>query len=480
MASQAPPISPREAATNPEAAWPGGEEEEEEAEAALHEQGPGQEEGPGQQAEGQLGGEPRAEGAAGVPEPVLNAAISSNAPSSRPDLPGHGSVRLLTLPRGAVMPPVPQCAAGTPRGHLCDRERLQRHGCRMHTRDVMSIVIPKRFCCPFPLAINPYTGRVAGQMWGWIDKENQAPTESARERARRSCIDLACSFTWPDAERDVLFEGVKWMFLFFRFDDQLEEGAVKGDPEAVRRGVDELVGILQGAGQPSDSTLSQALARTWEHTQQGRPRDWLDQFSRHYCELLLSYTDQSRYEYVPGRRDQLGMADWEDWREISFGMDWCYDFMEPALGSFLPHEVRQLPSMLRLRRSASLHMGMLNDVFSTPRESFQDRQFNSIAIIQRDGRCTPQEAVEVVSRILAERVDQFHAAREDLLRDLAKIPSSSADRAATEAFMDNVAEMIRGNHDWHYLVMRYETDDVASRDGAFRYPDDLGHPPSTP
>ncbi|MFE9539464.1 hypothetical protein [Streptomyces sp. NPDC006691] len=340
----------------------------------------------------------------------------------------------------------------------------------------MSIVIPNSFCCPFPLAINPYTGRVARQLWKWVEEANLAPTASARERARRSSIDLACSFTWPDVDQDTLLEGMKWMFLFFRFDDQLEEGAVQGDPEAVRCGVDELVAILRGRGQPGTSSLSMALARVWEHTRRGRPRDWLYQFSRHYCELLLSYTDQSRYEYVAGRREQLGMTDWEDWRELSFGMDWCYDFMEPSLGTFLPPGIRRLPSMLRLRRAASLHMGMLNDVFSVPRERYQARGFNSIAIIERDQGCTTQQAVEAVSLILAERVVQFRAARRDLMRDLADSPADSTVRAATEAFVENVARMVRGNHDWHYLVMRYETDDVAGPGGAYRYPDDLGRP----
>ncbi|MCB5163940.1 sesquiterpene cyclase [Streptomyces bambusae] len=345
----------------------------------------------------------------------------------------------------------------------------------------MSIVIPDGFCCPFPLEINPYTGRVAGRMWRWIEREGLAPTAAARERARRSGIDLACSFTWPRADPETFFEGVRWMFLFFRFDDQLEEGALRGDPDGVRRAVDELVGILRGERRPGGSALAQALGRTWEFTRrQNRPQDWLDTFCGHYCELLLSYADQSRYEYVPGRRDELGMADWEDWREISFGMDWCYDHMEAALGTFLPQEVRRLPSMLRLRRAASLHMGMLNDVFSVPRESFQERRFNSIALIRRDRNCSAQEAVDAVAGILVERIAQFHAARQDLLDDLAVRGASGEVRAAAEAFVHNVATMIRGNHDWHYLVMRYDTDDVAGPTGPYRYPDDLGGAASGP
>ncbi|WP_159424649.1 hypothetical protein [Streptomyces sp. TLI_053] len=314
-------------------------------------------------------------------------------------------------------------------------------------------------------------------MWKWIEEEELAPNERARERARRSSIDLACSFTWPTADREVLLEGMKWMLFFFRFDDQLEEGAVKGDPRAVGHAVEELVAILENRGRPGTSRLSQSMARTWRHTQNAHPAPWLDVFSRHYCELLRSYNDQSRYEYTPGTRELLGIAQWEDWREISFGMDWCYDYMEPALGTYLPDPVRRMPSMLRLRRAASLHMGMLNDVFSTPREAYQERAFNSLAILRRDLGCSPQEAVDEVVRILAHRVEQFHAARLDLERDLATMAVDPGDRTAAMALVDNIAMMVRGNHDWHYLVMRYQTDDVAAPTGAFRYPDDLQQPP---
>ncbi|NSC19737.1 hypothetical protein FM076_00225 [Streptomyces albus subsp. chlorinus] len=340
----------------------------------------------------------------------------------------------------------------------------------------MHIEIPAEFPVPFPARINRFTGRVSQQFWQWVQEQDLAPTARSRERLRRSGIELASCYCWPWADRSVLLEGMKWMFFFFRFDDQMEEGAAQRDVSRVQKAADKITGILHNQALTTTSPLARELHRTWQRTQADRPLSWVEAFRDHYCELVRSYTRQSRFNYDTDRHGRvLGLSEYEDFRETAFGMDWVYDFMETSgpRGSYLPAELRSCRPMLRLRRAASLQQALLNDIFSAAREDHQDRTVNSVMIFRHTRQCTPQQAV----RQVVDRIDHHLA---DYRQACADMRSLCHERGfeppvtrAVMQFIKNIDAVIGGNHDWHHIVMRYATDDVTAAQGAYTYPDDL-------
>ncbi|MEU2208913.1 terpene synthase family protein [Streptomyces hygroscopicus] len=339
----------------------------------------------------------------------------------------------------------------------------------------MRFEIPTRFPVPFTPLLNPYTGRVSQRFWEWIEDRTLAPTDRARERLRRSGIELASCWCWPWADPEQLLEGMKWMFFFFRFDDQMEEGVAQRDFVRVNRAVEEITGIMHNQREAGDSALAQELHRTWLHTQEGRPSDWVDTFRRHYCDLVRSYADQSRFNYAPGQGQVMPMAEYESFREITYGMEWVYDFMEMvnSSGTYLPEAVRRSSPMRTLRWSSTLQQALLNDVFSAAREDHQERQINSVVIYQQEKGCSAQEAVGAVLERMAELVTVYKDACGNLRAELHGSGTRPEVISAVERFITNMDAVIGANHDWHHIVMRYATDDVSSGEGAYCYPDDL-------
>ncbi|MDX2565428.1 hypothetical protein PV371_38575 [Streptomyces sp. TX20-6-3] len=341
----------------------------------------------------------------------------------------------------------------------------------------MRIEIPERFPVPFNAAINPFTGRVSQRFWEWLIQEDLIPTERSKERLRRSGIELASCYCWPWADSETLLLGMKWMFFFFRFDDQMEEGAAQRDFGRVCRAVEEITGIMSGNGRgPGDSTFPRSLHRTWTETKMGQPEEWVNSFGRNFCDLVRSYTDQSRFNYETPATP-MGLAAYEEFREITFGMHWVYDFMEMVNASskgYLPQQVRNGSAMRSLRRASTVQQALLNDVFSAARESHQDRIVNGVVLFQREKRCTVGDAVGYVLDRMEQLVDIYSEACHNLLKEARQCGARAQQaEAAAVRFIENMDAIIGGNHDWHHIVMRYATDDVSSPSGALCYPDDL-------
>ncbi|MFI0206915.1 MULTISPECIES: hypothetical protein [Streptomyces] len=336
----------------------------------------------------------------------------------------------------------------------------------------MKFQIPEKFPVPFSATINPYTGRVSQKFWEWIESEKLAPSDRSRERLRRSGIELASCYCWPSANQDELLEGMKWMFFFFRFDDQIEEGLVQRDFMAVNTAVSEIVRIMNGCDSQSNSPLAQSLQSTWGETKKNRPKDWVDSFRTNFCELIESYTLQARHNYNSPPEERISFIDYEEFREISFGMHWVYDYMESVHSrsfGYLSKNIRSSTVMKIFRRSSTLQQALLNDIFSAARESHQDRSLNSVILMENAGNCDPSAATHLILDRISQHLEIYEDARSELLA----AASEGNERLAVSAFVENMDAVIGGNHDWHHIVMRYAVDDVASPQGAFSYPDDL-------
>ncbi|WP_280333046.1 terpene synthase family protein [Nocardia wallacei] len=333
--------------------------------------------------------------------------------------------------------------------------------------------IPTSFPVPFIARINRYTGRASQRFWEWIELRDLAPTGRSKERLRRSGIELASSYCWPWADHATLLEGMKWMFLFFRFDDQMEEGVARRDFARVERAAEGIVNVLHGGRPVSSGTLIRELHRVWLHTKAERPDDWVGAFRDHYSDLVRSYNSQARRNYNSSMT--MPMTEYETFRQSSYGMEWVYDFMEAAntaVGAgYIPSSARRSPTMSTIRWAASLQQALLNDIFSAPRESFQRRTVNAVMIFQEQYHCSPQQAVRRVLDRMAELLSIYRVACADIRNETGYQQPGTA--TTLDTLLANIDAVIGGNHDWHHIVMRYATDDVSSADGAYTYPDDM-------
>ncbi|KMS75306.1 hypothetical protein ACM01_09940 [Streptomyces viridochromogenes] len=306
-------------------------------------------------------------------------------------------------------------------------------------------------------------------MWEWIDSHGLAATTKARARMLNTGADLSGAYVWPRAEPGMLSLGLRWLALTFRIDDQLDEDDSDEQPGSRSQAIEELCGILHGApAQPSP--VADALHGLWEETRTGTPASWRRVFVASFEAFLRSYTLEAELK-AAGRIPEL--PEYLGWRMYSVGMPWLWDLDELRLPLFLPDSVRTCEAMSTLRRAGSLHIALVNDVFSVERESMLGYPYNAVSLIMRAQGCSLQEAVAQVAGLVAEHARTVSRILEtDLAAELRHQHLPPDAHAAALDYGQNIALNLRGQLAWHASVRRYVTTDITGP-WAGNYPDDL-------
>jgi hypothetical protein len=326
------------------------------------------------------------------------------------------------------------------------------------------------FDVPFPVECNPHLEQASRAMWGWIDTYGLAPTQKARARMRRTGADLSGAYVWPRADLDMLTTGLQWLALTFRIDDQMDEDDLTERLQARVAAIDELRDILRGQPAPGPSPVARALSDLWARTSVGRPIAWSNAFLRHFRAFLQSYATEASLSargIAPRLDAYLG------WRMYSVGMPWLWDLDELRLPVFLPDSVRSCGPMYRLRRAGSVHIALVNDVFSVHRETLVGYQYNAVTIIRDTHRCSLQEAADRAAELADAHVHAVVTARQELSEELDRQAVPPQARAAASDYADNIAANLSGQLIWHSSVERYAVDDLQPSGRSASYPDDL-------
>ncbi|MFF7992667.1 germacradienol/geosmin synthase [Kitasatospora xanthocidica] len=143
----------------------------------------------------------------------------------------------------------------------------------------------------------------------------------------------------------------------------------------------------------------------------------------------------------------------------------------------LPDGVRESGTMRTLERTATDHLGLVNDLFSYQREvEFEGDFHNSALVVEHFFDCAYPEAARVVADLATARLDEFEhlvAAELPVLCDDFRL-----DDAARRAVADHVRHLralMAGNLHWHALTGRFKESDLRRHHGrALAGPTGLG------
>lgn len=330
-------------------------------------------------------------------------------------------------------------------------------------------VMPQ-FDAPFPLECNRHLTEASGAMWDWIEAMGLATTSSAQARMRRTGADLSGAYVWPRADLHLLTRGLKWLALTFRIDDQLDEDDGAGDARTRQEVVTGLASIVCDRAEPTAGPVPTALATLWAETSTGTPNSWRTAFASDFTAFLQSYADDANltaHGILPSLDDYLPR------RVYSVGMPWLWDLDEQRLPVYLPESVRSCRLFQELRTTASLHIALVNDVVSMPREQLTAYPHNAVLIIQRERQYSLQEAVDHVAALVSRQVTAFNRARRALPSELDRQGLDQAVTSSVLEYVSNLAANMRGQLAWHLAVGRYATDDLDNTRPDRNYPPDL-------
>jgi (+)-beta-caryophyllene/(+)-caryolan-1-ol synthase len=254
---------------------------------------------------------------------------------------------------------------------------------------------------------------------------------------------------FPQARGEHLAIHCEWIAWGFIADDLFDDGPLGRDPRSGRDASMELIEVLHG-GAPR-GVLGGALHDLWLRSSSGRSAGWHRDRTECLADWVWSLQEDVWLRMVP--RD-LTFEEYVELRRHTIAM---YYFgcaiAETGAGIDIPEYVRHLSHLRALRNQVLTHVALLNDVFSYPRDVALGNQ-NSVAIAMRSGRTREQAVAEIVGRVdgCIAKIEHHQAA---LLDQLTALRASAADMAQVEQLIPAYRCLVRGNHDWHYVVDRY-------------------------
>lgn len=328
------------------------------------------------------------------------------------------------------------------------------------------------FEVPFPSRYNSRLDEGRARMWDWLDRMDLVSTPESRVMVSRTKPEVFGALGWPDADIETLTLGMNFIALVFRFDDQVTETRISGQPDQCRKVVEEALEIIYGkrtsGTTPGHMALADLMASVLE---QDPPSSWLEVFQRDLGMWFRCL--QWETEFVAAR-SHPALDEFYEQRILSVGMPWLFHFNELATGRYLSSCVRDSHSLSVMRGMVSLHAALVNDIYSTPRDLVLGVACNPVLIIQGETGCTTEEAVDQVHDKISSCLNRFLRMRNNELDfELDLLAVRSSDREAALSYADTMSTILQGNIEWHRSVERYAIDDVVDGEPTIGYPDDL-------
>ncbi|WP_328315402.1 terpene synthase family protein [Streptomyces sp. NBC_00388] len=321
---------------------------------------------------------------------------------------------------------------------------------------------------PFTDTVNPHAPFVKTIAERWIEEAGLTPTPGARDRMRRTDPYGAAAYTWPHANFPELILMTKWLTTVFRLDDQLDEGPTGSHPGQCAAVIFGLYQVLDGHHPRSPSPILNAFAELWDQTRHLLPQPWTATLTANIKRWLSTYQEESLLRAAGIMPD---LATYLQRREYSVGMPWLYDLATLSLHPLLPATTLTSPSMRTLRRAASLHSGLVNDLHSATREALTGYPCNAVLIIENTTGTTRQRAADTVNDLITTLAHEMTAAQHTLTTELDHAHTPPPARAAVLLHAERITACTRGQITWHATSPRYATDDFTS--GTTGYPEDL-------
>ena len=267
-------------------------------------------------------------------------------------------------------------------------------------------------------------------------------------------LPLCCAGMDPDASPENLDLATDWLLWGTYADDYFATvfGTMR-DRSGARICAERLIALLGDTPPTPMSALERGLADVWRRAASAASpaeQEDLRRGTRTMLDSWLWELDNKAAHRVPDPIDFVEM------RRHTFGTD-----MTSALARIgrepLPADVQRSRPVTALEHAATDWASMLNDLYSYQAEiQFEGDVHNSVLVAQDFFDCDRDEAVRIISNLMAARLDAFHHAADVEIPALADtMRLSSATRAALDRHIQELRDWMTGIHHWHRNTGRY-------------------------
>ena len=163
------------------------------------------------------------------------------------------------------------------------------------------ITIPDIYC-PFPSLISPYVENLHKHCLWFAEQFHLVRQGKAFQQFS------ACRFAWfvarvyPFAEFDELTLIADWNCIFFLFDNQLDEGDIRKQPERMQWVLEHLIAIMSNPSVTPQGPIAEAFSDFWQRTVCYTKPDWQRRFINSMTKYLFACLWQAQNHllgYIP-------------------------------------------------------------------------------------------------------------------------------------------------------------------------------------
>ncbi|KAF9232893.1 isoprenoid synthase domain-containing protein [Melanogaster broomeanus] len=260
-------------------------------------------------------------------------------------------------------------------------------------------------------------------------------------------FDLFAALSFPDADLKHLTTCLIFFFWAFATDDLSDEGDLQSKPEGVQAGHDISISVLADPDGPRPeypyaAMLYDLLSRLRETSTPGAYKRFIRAFEGWSSSQVTQSRNRSQdrmlsvEEFIHMRRATIGGAMVEAVIEYSLDLD-------------LPDEVFENPIIQAMSVATNDLMTWPNDLCSFNKEQSDGDYQNLVFCIMHERNIGLQGAIDVLTEMLAQRVDEYIELK-------SKLPSfgPEADKELAR-YLHALENFVQGTVLWYYLSPRY-------------------------
>lgn len=305
-------------------------------------------------------------------------------------------------------------------------------------------ILLKKGHYPFPDLISPHIDRLAKAYIEMIDTGCAFLSDSAREKYKRMRLDLTTARMFP---MPVDYERIRpcmiMMLWITVFDDYYEFCSYKELDELRERALTVLTGTEQSPADP----LDRLIATMRDEFRAFMPSDWMARFSKVFNEFMLyGMLEEVAFKEV---HTPPPLSLFLVFREYCIGMRPFIPFADVQMDFVLPQRIDEHPLILRFRTLTSRIIAWQNDLRSWPKELGRKTEvINTIFVLERERKCTFEEANEEVFRMHNDAIAEF-------MELAATLPDFGPYHDKVKEYVYLLGVMIQGLNTWYDDTARY-------------------------
>jgi len=292
-----------------------------------------------------------------------------------------------------------------------------------------------------------------------IDPDRSIPKESA---LRSSRIDQLAGHFIPDVPPHVFRLNVAWMILLWMIDDTMDRAqSATALSEATRINGEHVLAVSKTMTvEPHAPPLAHFILDFCLALQAASPRqDFFSHFQQTVSSWLLQGSFKLASHRISGVRPSIEQH--IRYRRWDGAADSCFACMAYGYPN-LPSQVLTDDDTEELRKIASTHIGLLNDLISYEQEithSATQGHFcadsNLLETIMHEERCSFTEACDRLKTHLRALHVSYWERRATLRKRYHSLAAPA--RQATYSYMDHIGRFMQGNLVWSFATDRYRS-----------------------